>query len=231
MNYMALGNASGQATQAGIQLYNAYRLNQKLKGMDDTYRIPPEIQQNLNQANVAALQGLPAEQKQEYLNNLQKSNAYSNSSYGDLNAGLRGVAGSNEQFNQGYDKLLGADSAARMTNQDKLYGLRNEMADYKDMAWSHNIDMPYQQTMQKKDAYFTAAGRQFSNAMQSAQGSGSGGSADAGGIGKQPYNGGYGSQTGATTEYSPYVNKQGAPLNYSYMNGGDAYGGGSVFSQ
>ena len=190
-NWMAIGNSLGQATQAGLQLYNAYRLNQKLKGMDDTYRIPPEIQQNLTQANQMALQGLPQEQKTEYLNNLQRSNAYSNSSMGDLNAGLRGIAGANEQFNQGYDKLLGADSAARMANEDKLYGMRNQMADFKDMAWSHNVDMPYQQTMQKKDAYFTAAGRQFSNAMQSAQGGDGGKSPDAGGIGtttKTPYN-------------------------------------------
>jgi len=179
-NWMAIGNSSGQATQAGIQLYNAYRLNKQLKGMDDTYRIPTEIGQNLSEANQRALQGLPQEQKQEYLNNLQRSNAYSLSSLGDLNAGIRGVAGANEQFNQGNENLLAQDSAARANNQNAVYGMRNQMADYKDQQWSHNVDMPYQMIQQKKDAYFTASGRQFSNAMSSAQGGGK--SADAGGI-------------------------------------------------
>lgn len=239
--YMQLGNTTFQGTQATLQLYNAYRLNKQLKGMDDTYRIPTEISQNLTQANHAALQGLPQEQKQNYLNELEKSNSYSDSSFGDLNAGLRGIAGANEQFNQGYDKLLGADSAARMANEDKLYGVRNQMADYKDMAWSHNVDMPYQKTEQKKDAYFTAAGRQASQTSSNLAGSsafgGSGKQVDNTGTPdtKNPYNGGYGSYNGATTSYSPYVSsirqpsKQGLN-NYSIMNGGDAYGGGSAFS-
>jgi len=168
--YMQLGNASFQGTQAALELYNAYRLNQKLKGMDDTYRIPTEIGQNLSEANQRALQGLPQEQKQEYLNNLQRSNAYSLSSLGDLNAGIRGVAGANEQFNQGNENLLAQDSAARANNQNAVYGFRQNMADYKDMAWKHNVDNPYWAVSNKKDAYFTAAGRDASKASNNLAG-------------------------------------------------------------
>jgi hypothetical protein len=222
--YMQLGNASFQGTQAALELYNAYRLNKKLKGMDDTYRIPTEIGQNLSEANQRALQGLPQEQKQEYLNNLQRSNTYSLSSLGDLNAGLRGVAGANEQFNQGNENLLAQDSAARVNNQNAVYGFRQNMADYKDMAWKHNVDNPYWAVSNKKDAYFTAAGRDASKASNNLAGAFGGKSAGDSneGIGNTniPYNKGYGSQPTTTTQ----------PYNYSYMTGGDPYGGNSVFS-
>lgn len=224
--YMAIGNASFQGTQAGLQLYNAYRLNKQLKGMDDTYNIPPEIGQNLNQANTAALQGLPQAQKDQYLNNLNTSSAYSLSSLGDLNSGLKGVAGANNQLNQGYGNLLAQDSAARMQNQNALYGVRNEMADYKNQQWVHNVDQPYWRTSDKKDAYFTAAGRQASQTSSNLAGSsafgGSGKANDSTGDYSNPNSYGTGANNGYGKYYNP--NQQGGQSGSIYDESGNVGG-------
>lgn len=180
VNWMQIGNASGQATQAGLQLYNAYRLNEKLKKMDDTYRIPDEISQNLTMAKANVMQGLPQAFQNQYMNQLNNATAQNLSGLSSLKAGLRGVAGANEAQNAGYGNLLAMNSQAQAANQAQLYGQNQNMADYIDQQWVHNVDQPYWRTSDKKDAYFTAAGRQFSNAMAS----GAGASGNGGGIGQ-----------------------------------------------
>jgi len=214
------GGAS--VTEGAVQLGLGLIKKRQADKMYHQYDIPPEIQQNLNQANIEALKGLPLEQKQEYLNNLQKSNAYSLSSLGDLNAGIRGVAGANEQFNQGYDKLLGADSAARMANQDKLYGLRNEMADYKDKSWQFNVKNPYDE---KRLEGLALQGAGMQNMSQGFQQGNTGGnpygstSEQNRAKSQQPLPPQY-NDAGNFYNYNPYSNKGGAvnqtPYDYGY---------------
>ena len=171
VNWMNIGAGSGQATQGVLEVaYGKYLSDQAAKSNHD-YTIPPEIQANLTEANQRALEGLPAAQKQEYVNSLNRSSAYSNSNLGSLNAGLRGVAGANNQMNAGYGNLLAQDSAARANNQNAVYGQRQNMADYKDQAWYINTYQPYIHLRNQGEALESAGTQQVGNAMQTAAGS------------------------------------------------------------
>ena len=160
-------NAAGQTAIAGVDAYEAYRLNKKLKGINDQYNIPSEIGQNLSDANQRVLQGLPAAFQNQYKQELANNAAYSTSNLGSLNAGLRGVAGANQQMDAGNQKLLSMNAVQQNANQKDLYDQRANMADYKDMQWKHNVDNPYQLMQQQRNAYGTAALKQVGNVFSS----------------------------------------------------------------
>src|ERR1022692_1272443 len=72
-----IGAAGGAAVGLSTSIYGMYQQKQAKKLMADnpkpTYTIPPEIQANLSQGQQQAMEGLPDEQKQQYVNNLQRS--------------------------------------------------------------------------------------------------------------------------------------------------------------
>lgn len=169
-----LGAVNNYAAGAGTMLFG---LHQYLEGKKiakgnnrPTYEIPPEIAQNLSQAQQQALQGLPEEQKQQYISNLQRSSAYGLSQLGSRKAGLSGIAAINQNQNDAYGNLLAQDSAARMQNQQQLYGQRQNMADYKTQAFQFNKVDPYYETLARSEALKGAGIQNIGNSFQIAAG-------------------------------------------------------------
>ena len=136
MTWVAAGVAGTQAVIGGAQYFANKKRIAKEEANRVKYKIPDEVYQNLNQSQQQALQGLPEEQKQQYLSNLQRSSSYALGQAGTRKAGLAGVSAINEQQNVGYGNMLAQDSAARMQNQQQLMGQRANVADYKNMAFS-----------------------------------------------------------------------------------------------
>ena len=136
MTWIAVGVAGTQAAIGGAQYFANKKRIAKEEANRVKYKIPDEVYQNLNQAQQQALQGLPEEQKQQYLSNLQRSSSYALGQAGTRKAGLAGVSAINEQQNVGYGNMLAQDAAARMQNQQQLMGQRANVADYKNMAFS-----------------------------------------------------------------------------------------------
>ncbi len=151
----AIGAGAGALLGAGIGLYQ-HQHNKKKAAEDEAnrpkYEIPVEIQQNLTQAQQQELQGLPEEQKQQFISNLQRSSAYALSQGSSRRAGLAGVASVNQNQNDAYGNMLSQDSAARMENQNKLYGARQTMADYKDQAFQINKENPYYEQIAQRNS-------------------------------------------------------------------------------
>lgn len=146
------------AVQAGIGIY------QYAKGKSDmnklnrpTYNIPDEVKENLTDAQLQALEGLPEAQKKQYIENVQRARSASLSRARDLKSGLVGLSGVYQNEVDAYKSLLGQDVAARQANQVKLSQARGQMAQYKDKQFEVNQMQPY------KQAY---------NEAQSMQGSG-----------------------------------------------------------
>lgn len=169
--------AGGGATTTlgAVQLaYGMYLADQNKR---PTYEIPKEIQQNLTEANMRALQGLPEQQKQEYLNNLQKSTAYNLNNASDLKSGLIGTTGANNAMNAGYGNLMSADAQARMQNQNLASAQRQNMADYKEKEWQLNKQNPYYEMVAYSQG-LEGAGMQ--NISQGFQAGNTGGNAFAG---------------------------------------------------
>jgi len=167
--------AGGGATTTLGAAQLAYGLYKQKKNKRPEYTIPPEIQANLDQGQQEALQGMPEEQKQQYINNIQRSQAFSMSQMGSRKAGLAGVAAVNQQGVDAYGNLLAMDAQARMANQDKLYGLRQNMADYKDQAFQINKSNPYYEQTAQNNALIGAGMQNMSQGFQAGNTGGSGG--------------------------------------------------------
>lgn len=166
MTWVAAGVASASLTMSAVQYFNNKKNIKKDAANRPAYQIPPEIQQNLNQGQQAALQGLPEEQKQQYISNLQRGSAYALGQSSSRNGGLQGISAINEQQNQGYANMLSQDSAARMANQKELYGLRNNMADYKGQKFQLNNLNPYYEGIAARNANLGQLTQNSSNSVQ-----------------------------------------------------------------
>lgn len=135
--------------QAGTGIYQLIRGNQLANSMErPNYSIPQEVLDNLTDAEIQALRGLPAEQRQQYLDNVMRSQQASLGAMDDRKGGLAGLAGVQQQSNDAYRNLLTMDAQARMDAEQRLQGVRTQVADAKDKEWQLNELNPYMETMQ-----------------------------------------------------------------------------------
>jgi len=109
-----------------------------------TYEIPQSVQSYLSTAQKMALTGLPEEQRQLYLDQINRNAAYSISGNVDRNVGLQGVAAANANLNDANANLLAMDSQQRIANIDKLQQARLAYGLYEDQAFEYNQNQPYQ---------------------------------------------------------------------------------------
>lgn len=164
MTWVAAGVASGAATMAGVQYIKGKRDQKRDEQNRPKYEIPTEVSQNLDLAKHQALQGLPEEQKQQYLDNLNKSAGYSLNNMTSLKSGLVGLGQVNEQMNQGYQNMLGMDSQARQNNLNQVYAQNQNMANYKDQAYQLNQLNPYYEGIARREARTGALFQNLNNA-------------------------------------------------------------------
>jgi hypothetical protein len=131
---MAIANAG----QAGLGIYQGFKANKLAKNLDrPDFEIPQEIYQNLDDAEIQALEGLPAAQKQAYLENIQRG---TQTALGNISSrkgpgfeyALQSEADQQKQ-------LLGQDVAQRQANQANLQSQRGVMADYKNKEWEDRM--------------------------------------------------------------------------------------------
>lgn len=203
--------AGGGATTTLGAAQLAYGLYQQKHNKRPTYEIPEEVKQNLTQAQQQALQGLPEEQKQQFLDNIQRSTAYGLGQQSSRQGGLAGIAQINQNQNQAYGNLLSADSQARRENQGALMGQRQNMADYRDQAFQFNKVNPYYEQTAQNNAMIGAG---IQNVSQGFQAGNQGGGAEYGNSVKQPQ--GNGATTGQMSQqFWNGQNNQGILNNYN----------------
>lgn len=129
--------------------YGAYQFIQgqkAKKGLErPEYEIPEEIKANLSQAELMALEGLPAQQKQEYIENIGRATATGLRGLKTRKAGLAGVEGLAQTETDAYKQLLGMDVAAKRQNIQNLMSQRETMAGFKERQFDINKMQPYLQ--------------------------------------------------------------------------------------
>ena len=183
MSWAAAIGASVATTAAGVKWIAAKRNAKKDEKNRPKYEIPAEIQQNLTQAQQMALQGLPEEQKQQYLSNLQRGSAQSLASSGSRKGGLAGIAGIGQQQNDAYANMLSMDSQARFQNQGVLMEQRQNMADYRDQAFQFNKVNPYYEQIKAREERNNALAQGVADGAGMFAGGGGGGGMIGGGGG------------------------------------------------
>lgn len=171
-----IGGAVSTATDIGQGIWGHYQYNQ---GQDllannkrPVYNIPSEITDtgNLTMAQQMAMEGLPEEQKQQYLNNIQRSQQFGLNAMSDRKSGLSGLGSIVQSGNDASANLLAQDSGARMANQRTLMSVRDQynqrLADYKDKAFNINQENPYYETQARGLALEGAGQKNFFGGMR-----------------------------------------------------------------
>tara|TARA_R110001592_G_scaffold1340_1_gene7933 strand:- start:14661 stop:15245 length:585 start_codon:yes stop_codon:yes gene_type:complete len=150
---LGLLSAVPTVAQAGLGIYQTIKGNRLANSMNrPVYNIPQEILDNLTDSQIQALRGMPAEQKQQYIDNVMRSQQASFGALGDRKAGLAGIAGVQQNAIDGYRNMLSMDAQQRQTNEQALQGVRSNLAEYKDKEFQMNQMNPYQETMQAAEA-------------------------------------------------------------------------------
>lgn len=216
MTWVAAGVASGAATMAGVKYIKGRRDAKKDAKARPKYEIPEEVKQNLTQAQQMALQGLPEEQKQQYLTNLQRGSAQALASSASRRGGLSGIATINQQQNDAYGNLAAMDAQARSENQQRLMGARQTMADYKDQSFQFNKINPYYEGIAQRNANQNELFQNLNNAAMM----GAGGMGGGMGGGKSQQSGG---NNQMSSDYWNQKSQSGGMQNYN-QNSSNGFG-------
>lgn len=121
---LALGTT---ALSAGISGYNAYRGSRQkakakaaMEALDKpVFNVPEELLENLSDAERRTVEGLPAAQKKQWVQNLERSRQSSLSQRKDFKSGLVGLQESTSLANDQYTNLLSMDAAALESNKQR----------------------------------------------------------------------------------------------------------------
>jgi hypothetical protein len=136
MTWVAAG-MGGVALATSV--YKGYQGNKREKEAKDKlsrlqkpeYVIPQEIKDNLTEAEARSLEGLPASQKKEYIQNLERSQTAAMQESGNRKGGLIGVQNAIQTSNNAYNELVSKDAVARENNRNKVAGARTDLANEK----------------------------------------------------------------------------------------------------
>ena len=134
--------------QAGYGIYQSIKGakdRKKLKGKRPKYEIPQELLQNMSIAQRMAAEGLPEAQKQEYLQNVDRSAQLSLRGLSSRRAGVGAIAGVQQGMNLASQRLMSLDAQQRLQNQKLAMGARERVAGARDVAFNINKLQPYQQ--------------------------------------------------------------------------------------
>lgn len=151
---MSGGGGSGQgiANIAGGLLSGVTGFFQRRKAKKELaklqrpeYVIPNEVLQNQRMAQSAANEGLPSQQYNQAMQNIQRQQNRALSAASSRRGGLMALPGLQQQANDQLLNLDVKDAQARMANQQQLYGINSQVAGYRDKAFNINKMQPYQE--------------------------------------------------------------------------------------
>ena len=139
-----------------------------------TYEIPQELYDNLSDAEKMEVEGLPAAQKKQFVQNVQRAQQSALKAQADRKGGLMGLQSAMQAETDAYTNLMSMDAAAQkeseLRKQSMVQQARGAIAGAKDRQYQEQMG-DYQQGVQSAQGMI-GAGKQ--NFMQGLQGIGSG---------------------------------------------------------
>lgn len=142
--------------QLGTGIYQAIRSSQ-IEANRPKYEIPDEIKQNLTQAQLNAIEGMPEDVRNRYIDQLTRTMATGLQALGDRRGGIAGVAGLARTATDANRDLAAMDAQQRQQQEANLMNARQTMANYKDKAFDWNEKQKYLEEAQAKQALSGAA--------------------------------------------------------------------------
>ena len=176
---LALGVAG---VQAGISGFNAWRGNKQKNAAKaemeslnkPSYSIPQELLDNLSDAEKRTVEGLPAAQKQQWVQNLERSRQTSLKASADRKGGLAGLQESTNLANDQYTNLLSLDATALEANKQRkeaaVERARANVAGARERKFGHD-NADYQAQLQSAQANYQAGARNQNAGINNVAGS------------------------------------------------------------
>lgn len=150
MTWIAVGTL---AVTAATAVYKGYKgKQQEEKGKRDRaaaeagkkeYTIPQELYDNLSDAEKKQVEGLPAEMKRQFVQNIERSQQSALKASADRKGGLLGVQESFSREKDAFSNLVGMDAAAM--KESELRKEENIRKAKRDIAGAKDVKFGYQQ--------------------------------------------------------------------------------------
>lgn len=142
--YIAGAEAAGGLLSGITGLIQKHKANKMLKALQfPTEEMPSDITENKLNVETMANQGLPSEQYQMAMRNIQRQQMNALRAASDRRGGLATV-GTNQQATD--DAMLGLDvanSKQRVANQQNLYNVNSQVAGWKSKLFDANVRQKY----------------------------------------------------------------------------------------
>lgn len=143
-----------------IQKKKAKRLL-KEAGEQPLYQIPQEILRNQKMAELNAQKGMPSEQYNNAMKNIQRAQTNALSGAIDRRSALMALPRIQQQATDAYGNLDVQDAQMRRQNQQTLYGIGNTTAQYRDKAYNTNQLQPWQRKYNYAQSLLGAGNQNF----------------------------------------------------------------------
>ena len=140
----------GQMAFGAVQTQKAKKALAKLERPE--YEIPEEILQNLSIAERMALEGLPAQERQLFVEDIQRSIQTGGALLQERGLGVAGVTGLVQEQTDAFRGLLQMDVAARKEGQAAAATARGSLAGFKEREFQINQLEPYLQESLRLEA-------------------------------------------------------------------------------
>jgi hypothetical protein len=137
----AIASAAGGLINLGVGLSQRRKGKNMLRdiGESPNESIPNEVLQNQKMAQLRANTGLPSEQYNAAMKNLQRNQMMALRAGQDRRGGLALVGSSQQGLDDSTLKLDVANANARMQNERTLYGINNQVGNWRDKVWQNNV--------------------------------------------------------------------------------------------
>jgi hypothetical protein len=134
-------------------------------GDNPNMNIPNEVLQNQKMAQLRANTGLPQEQYNQAMKNLQRNQMAALSGARDRRGGLSILAATQQNMDDGTLNLYVADAKARIGNENTLYGVNNNVANWKQKQWQNNVADKWNRKYQYAQSLLGAGNQNFSGGL------------------------------------------------------------------
>lgn len=143
--YGAIAEAASGLIKGGIGIWQNIKGNKLLKKLQTpTEVIPSAIKENKAQAELDANTGLPQEQYNNSIKNLQRNQMAALSSGADRRTGLSLITALNDNANNATADLDAADAQARLQNKRQLQTVNNNYGQWQNKVWQNNVKEPFE---------------------------------------------------------------------------------------
>jgi len=143
MSWVAVGVAGvslvGGLISSGAQKRKAKNQLDQLNKNQPVEALPNEVTQNQELATLRSNTGLPSEQYNQAMKNIQRQQMASLKAASDRKMGLGLISSLDDNANTAIGNLDAANAKARLQNQNQLMGINNQVANWKKGIFDRNV--------------------------------------------------------------------------------------------